>query len=515
MNQNQQVLIAGAGPVGLMLACELSLAGVPTVVLERAEQPSGQSLGMAINAGVVELLTQRGLMEPLRNDGFEFPMAHFAHIWLDPARLSQQHPYNFAVPHSLVARRLAERAVAQGVDIRQGHEVTGVDTDGTGVVVEVRSAAGPYSLRGSFLIGCDGGRSTVRELAGIGFPGIDIPFSGITGDLEIEPGDPLLSRLGVAQHETGFVTIAPAGESVLRFSTGEFGVETCDAGAPVSITELRATAERISGVPVTTGTPRWLARWDTPTRQADRYRSGRVFLAGDAAHVHFPLGGQALSTGIEDAVNLGWKLAADLHGWAPSGLLDTYHEERHPVGARACLTTRAQLAMMYPLDRVAPLRGIFAELAKFDAVNQYFVEMVGGLDVRYPMQNPDQPDEAPHALLGRRLPDIALATATEQTTLASLLRPGRGVLLNMSDGAAAAEAVSGWADRVNTVPAKPTSEIGAAGLLLRPDGRVAWAATEQDNWDRGLRAALRMWFGEPAAQRTGSVDDCSPDVSVC
>jgi 2-polyprenyl-6-methoxyphenol hydroxylase-like FAD-dependent oxidoreductase len=499
VNQNQQVIIAGAGPVGLMLACELGLAGVPAVVLERAEQPSGRSLGMAINPAVVELLTQRGLMEPLRNDGFEFPMAHFAHLWLDPTRLSEQHPYNFAVPHSLVARRLAERAVALGVDIRQGHEVTGVDQDGTGVVVEVRSAAGPYSLPGSFLIGCDGARSTVRELAGIGFPGTEIPFSGITGDLEIEPGDPLLGRLGVAQHQTGFVTIAPAGESVLRFSTGEFGVETCDVEAPVSNTELRATAERITGVPVTTGTPRWLARWNVSTRQADRYRSGRVFLAGDAAHVHFPLGGQALSTGIEDAVNLGWKLAADLHGWAPADLLDTYHAERHPVGARACLTTRAQVAMLYPLDRVGPLRDIFAELVKFDAVNEYLVEMVGGLDVRYPMPSSDQ---APRELLGRRLPDIALVTATEQATLASLLHAGRGVLLDMSEGAAAAEAVSGWADRVDTVAAKPMSEIGAAGLLLRPDGRVAWAATEaieQDNWDQGLRAALRMWFGEPAA----------------
>ena len=497
MNQNQQVLIAGAGPVGLMLACELGLAGVPTVVLERAEQPSGQSLGMAINPAVVELLTQRGLMEPLRNDGFEFPMAHFAHIWLDPTRLSQQHPYNFAVPHSQVARRLAERAVAQGVDIRQGHEVTGVDQDGAGVAVEVRSATGPYSLQGSFLIGCDGARSTVRDLAGIGFPGTDIPFSGITGDLDIEPDDPLLGRLGVHQCETGFVTIAPAGESVLRFSTGEFGVETCDVEAPVSNAELRATAERITGVPVTTGTPRWLARWNVSTRQADRYRAGRVFLAGDAAHVHFPLGGQALSTGIEDAVNLGWKLAADLHGWAPSGLLDTYHKERHPVGARACLTTRAQVAMLYPLDTVQPLRDIFAELAQFDAVNEYLVEMVGGLDVRYPMPNPDQ---EPHALLGRRLPDIALATATEQTTLASLLHAGRGVLLDLSEGAAAVEAVSSWADRVDTVAAKPTSEIGATGLLLRPDGRVAWAAAEAtggDNWAQGVQAALRMWFGEP------------------
>jgi 2-polyprenyl-6-methoxyphenol hydroxylase-like FAD-dependent oxidoreductase len=499
VNQNQQVLIAGAGPVGLMLACELSLAGIPTVVLERLEQPSGQSRGMAINAAVVELLSQRDLMEPLRDYGFELPHAHFAHISFDPTRLSEQHPYTFAIPHSRVERGLAERAIAQGVDIRQGHEVTGVDQDSTGVVVEVRTAAGQYSLRGSFLVGCDGARSMVRELAGIGFPGTDIPFSGITGDLEIEPDDPLLGRLGVQQCETGFVTVAPAGPSILRFSTGEFGVEACDVQAPVGFDELQATAERISGVPVTTGTPRWLARWDASTRQADRYRSGRVFLAGDAAHVHFPLGGQALSTGVEDAVNLGWKLAADLHGWAPSGLLDTYHEERHPVGARACLTTRAQVALLYRLDSVGPLRDIFAELAKFDAVNQYFVEMAGGLDIRYPLHNPDQPDAATHPLVGRRLPDISLVTTTEQTTLTSLLRSGRGVLLDMSEGAAAAKAISGWTDRVETVDAKPASEIAATGLLLRPDGRVAWAATEHDDWDRGLRSALRMWFGEPAA----------------
>lgn len=493
---SQSVIIAGAGPVGLMLACELGLAGVQATVLERLDQPRENSRGMAINATVIELLEQRGLMDPLRGSGFEFPQSHFAHLWTDPTKLTERHPYTFAVPHSVVERVLAERAVSYGARIRYGTEVVSLSQDGDQVEVGIRSSAGEGTETGRYLIGCDGADSAVRGLAQIGFPGTDDPFRGVIGDLELEPGDPLFSRIGVNQHERGFVTIIPVGPQTLRVTTGEFGVEPDDVTAPVTFADLSTTVERISGTGVTSGTPRWLIRWGAPARHAGQYRSGRVFLAGDAAHVHFPLGGQALSTGIEDAVDLGWKLAAAVNGWAPPELLDTYHAERHPVGARAVLTARAQTALLYPMSQVAPLRTILTELIEFEDVNDYLVRMATGLDVRYQLDYPGTAPAQPHPLQGRRLPDVPLTTATGETSTARLLQAGRGVLLDLSDAAEAAEAAAGWASLVDVVAAKPTAEISARLVLLRPDGRVAWAG---DGPEPGLEMALTAWFGPPAA----------------
>lgn len=490
---NQPVIIAGAGPVGLMLACELGLAGVPAIVVERLGQPSEQSRGMAINPGVIELLSQRGLMEPLRAYGLELPHSHFAHIFMDPTRIPRQHPLNFALAQSRLERQLAERAVALGADLRWGTELAGLAQTESGVAVTVRSASGQDTIQGSFLVGCDGADSTVRAQAQIGFPGHDFPFRGLIGEVAAKPGDPLYASIGVTQRDSGFFTVAPIGPDVLRLTTGEFDVEPDDPDAPVTLTELSHSVERITGLPVALGAPRWLSRWYTPTRQADRYRSGNVFLAGDAAHVHFPLGGQALSTGLEDAVNLGWKLAAEIRGWAQPGLLDTYHDERHPAGARACLTARAQLALLYPMDRVGPLRELLAELTRFEDVTEYLVTMVGGVDVRY--SYPDQAD--PHPLLGTRLPDICVQTAAGETPVTQLLQAGRGVLLDTSGADLAQDAIADWADRVDLVTAKAPAELGATALLLRPDGRVAWA-TSSDTAGPALTAALRTWFGAPA-----------------
>ncbi len=490
------VLVVGGGPVGLMLACELGLAGVPVTVLERQEQPNERSRGMAINSAVVELLAQRGVMEKLQGDGFEFNRAHFAHIGVDPTKLTEQHPYNFAVPHSKVEQRLTERAAELGVEIRRGAEVVGLEQDENGVMARVRSGTegGDTSeVHGSYLVGCDGMQSAVRELAGIGFPGIDIDFHGITGDVEVENDDPLATLFGLHQLNAGFVTVGPSGPGVLRVSTGEFGVQS-DPSAPATLDDLFAALKRITGTTFTTGTVRWLTRWYAPTRQADRYRAGRVFLAGDAAHVHFPLGGQALSTGMEDGVNLGWKLAAQLRGWAPDGLLDTYHDERHPVAARACLTTRAQLALMHPMDQVDPLRTVFSELVQFDEVNAYLVKMAGGLDVQYPLDSASA-GCPPHPLLGTRLGDTPLAAANGETSASLLLRSGRGLFLDLSGTRRFAGALAGWADRVDAAAAAPTGQIDAAALLLRPDGRIVWAVT--GDTDAAPDTALRTWFGEP------------------
>jgi 2-polyprenyl-6-methoxyphenol hydroxylase-like FAD-dependent oxidoreductase len=492
---SEPVVVAGAGPTGLMLACELALAGVPAVVLERLAEPGGKSPGMAINPTVVELLDQRGLMDELREDALEWPEAHFAQLFLRPTELGEPHEFSHLVPQAYLERHLEEHARKLGVEMWRGHEVTGVSQDADGVTVRVRFAGGERDVRCAYLVGCDGARSTVRDLAGIDFPGVESPFYGIIGDVAAELTEEVIGQFGAHQCPTGLYTVGPSGPGRVRVATGEFDADPPDRSAPPTEDELRAHISRLTGADTLPGTPIWLIRWENVTRQADRYRSGRVFLAGDAAHVHFPLGGQAMSTGIEDAVNLAWKLAATLRGWAPADLLDSYHVERHPVGARACLTTRAQVALMYPTERVEPLRTVFGELARFPDVNEYLVRMAGGLDVRYPMAGLPDPERA-HPLVGRRLPTVPLRTADGPSHTSRVLPAGRGLLLDFTGPAGLAEQIAGWADRVDLRSAEPTREIEASALLLRPDGRVAWAEAEPGD-GAGLAAALHAWFGAP------------------
>ncbi|MEV0387440.1 FAD-dependent oxidoreductase [Nonomuraea sp. NPDC050643] len=492
---SHSVVIAGGGPVGLMLACELGLLGVETLVLEQRAEPREDAPGIAINATVIELLAQRGIMDALRSDGIELPQARFALLWLDPSRVSEKHVYGFVIPHTQLARRLEERALELGVTIRRGQEIVGFGQDESGVVVQTRGESGTGTVQCRYLVGCDGTRSTVRRLAGIDFPGGETPFSGLAGDVTHEPGDEVTQWIGTRLSDDGILMAVPSAQGRIRVVTGEFGGSPADPDAPPTLDELRETVRRLTGVDWRpTGELCWLSRWDNATRQAERYRVGRVFLAGDAAHVHFPLGGQALATGIEDAVNLGWKLAADVHGWAPPGLLTTYESERHPVGARACLTTRAQVALMHPLEQIAPVRELLDELIRFPDVNEHLVRIQGNLDVRYPLGR-----DSSHPLLGRRPAHVPVTTPAGEGDVGGLLREGRGVVLDLSKGTFSLEGVAGWGDRVNVVTAEPTMEIPAAALLLRPDGFVAWAdSTGAD--DAGLRSALRSWFGEPAIQ---------------
>ncbi|MET8780116.1 FAD-dependent monooxygenase [Nocardia sp. NPDC004654] len=482
---NQPVVIAGAGPVGLMLACELGLAGIKSVVLERLTKPRDNSPGMAINSATVELLQQRSLFDEVLAKGRQLPLAHFAHLPLDPTRVADMHPSTALVAQAHLEACLAERAMSLGAQIRYGHEVNRFTQHETGVTIVVRACGGEHTLESAYLIGCDGAGSTVRSHAGISFPGTTAPFYGLTAEVEVGPSHALLDHIGGHQYHNGIFTVMPIGTGVLRVSTGEFGTPTPSAAA-ASAAALTAHIRALTGMAIDLGSVRWVSHWHNETRHAESYRRGRILIAGDAAHVHFPLGGQALSTGVEDAVNLGWKLAATIAGHAPPGLLDTYHDERHPVGARACRTTLAQLALMYPMETVAPLRDLVAELTEFADVNDHLVRLAAGLGIRYPIGT--------HELAGCRLPNIEVTTSGRTKRIAELLQAGRGVVLDTTAASLPFE-TNRWAGVVDFVRVHPTKDLLADRVLIRPDGRVAWADCGADD-DAGLISALVSWFGK-------------------
>jgi 2-polyprenyl-6-methoxyphenol hydroxylase-like FAD-dependent oxidoreductase len=477
-----------------MLACDLALRGVAALVVERSPQQRQDAVGMAVNALVVELLTERDLMAELEDDGVGLPFAHFAQLWVDPARLTEPHPANFVIPQRRLEEVLAQRAVKLGAQVLRGVTVTGAAQDGRGVDVLLDDGSAPRRVRAGWLVGCDGRHSTVRQAAGIGFDGSESPFYGLVGDVEVEDGDVLYEAYGAHEHPAGLFAVSPSGPGVLRVTTGLFGVEPPDRHAPADARELRACMERVAGLRGSTGRPLWLSRWFDVTRLADRYRRDRILLAGDAAHVHFPLSGHGLGTGLEDAVNLGWKLAAQVRGSAPEGLLDSYEAERRPAGARACQMTRAQVALLHPLEAVAPLRAVIRELIAIDAVNEYFVRSAGGLDGHYPMGLGGSPAAGDDPLVGRRLPHHPLRTPAGDTDVGATLRGGRAVLLDLSGGPAPEP--PGWADRLDVVAAAPLPDLDARAVLLRPDGRVAWVGRGQPD-EAGLHRALAAWLGAP------------------
>ncbi|MFB4304487.1 FAD-dependent monooxygenase [Actinomadura sp. GTD37] len=479
-----RVVVVGAGPTGLMLAVELRLAGVETVVVERLEQPSGQSRALALHARSVELLAQRGILGPFLEEGTKGEHVHYAGVPLEMARIDGRHRYSLHIHQSRVERLLEDAAVRLGADVRRGHELAGLLQDDDGVEAAVRTSSGTVRLRCDYLVGCDGGGSLVRKLAGIGFPGTASELWGILGDVGSFDASVDLRRPLAYPH--GMVGVSPLGDGLYRVMCVESGAPP-PGDAPVTAAELRATIRRITGADLAFGEPRWLSRFGDATRQADRYRSGRVLLAGDAAHIHFPLGAQGMNLGMQDAANLGWKLAAEIGGWAPPGLLDTYESERRPVGARVCADSRAQIALTFPAERSAPARDLLAELLRFDDVHRHMVETVAGVATRYPVDGDPE--------LGRRVPDVSLATPGGDVNLFHLLRRARGVLLDLSDGALSDGGTpplpDGWSGRVDAVTAKPVTGLPPA-LLIRPDGHAVWAG------DAGrLPAALRSWFGEP------------------
>jgi 3-(3-hydroxy-phenyl)propionate hydroxylase len=485
----QPVVVAGGGPAGLMLACELGLAGVRTIVLERRAEPADRSQGMGIHARTLEMLSRRGLAARIPGDQmFPWPRTPFALFWLDLSTVDE-HGSMFVFPQWRTERLLEERALELGVEIRRGHEVTGLVQDDSGVTVRVAEADSEYELRAEYVVGCDGEDSKVRELAGIGFPGDGIPYYGVIGDVRLDPDEGQQFESGL--YPAGMFAVIPIEAGVGRLMTVEFNRERPAPAGPVDAAEVWASVARVIAKPVQLSRePHWATRFGNHTRLADVYRAGRVLLAGDAAHVLFVSGTPGLNTGIHDAANLGWKLAAEINGWAPPGLLDSYETERRPVGERVCMHARAQLALVYPIDRIRQLREFFGELLKFDVVNRHLLEMTTTFP--YPIEA-----DPSHPLLGHVIPETALTTANGETTVAATLHAGRGVLLDLSGATADIDMAGGWASRVDVVKAKPAEPIDAAVALIRPDGHVAYA--DRSGQDRaGLEAALKRWFGEPA-----------------
>ncbi|MFE9629089.1 FAD-dependent monooxygenase [Streptomyces sp. NPDC006527] len=494
---SRTVVIAGGGPVGLMLASELSLAGVEAVVIERFPEPSDYSRSLTLHARTAEVLEQRGLnrfSEYPRVASYNFGLVELQDYIDDESLLP------LLVPQRDIEALLEDRAVELGADVRRGQEVVGFEQDADGVTVTVRPADGSeYSLTCAYLVGCDGGSSTVRKLAGIDFPGTVSTADGLTADV-ITPLD-VEEFIHPTICQPGMYASIPLRPGLHRVTAFEFGVPKTSKDIPPTVEEFQAKFRKCAGRDLgilATGEVRHLSRVGNATRLAAEYRKGRVFLAGDACHIHLPISGQGLNTGVQDALNLGWKLAAELNGWAPAGLLDTYHSERRPVGERLCWSTSAQDGLLYPLDQVAPLRELFTELVKMDVVNKYLMSILNGLGIKYAMTVPGgSSEDAAHPLIGGRVPVGKLTTADGDITISETLHAARGVLLLLGDQKPPEDLTAGWSDRVDVIRAEPAPEIGASTLLMRPDGYVAHA--EENDTDRtALRQALRAWFGEPS-----------------
>ncbi|NBM18019.1 rifampin monooxygenase [Streptomyces sp. GC420] len=474
------VIVAGGGPTGLMLAGELRLHDVRTVVLEKLAAPTGQSRGRGLHARSVEMMDQRGLLDRFLAVSEKFRVGGlFGGIvkpW--PDRLDTAHPYGLATPQPVTERLLGERALELGAEIRRGCEVVGLTQDEGGVTVGLADGT---RLRSRYLVGCDGGRSAVRRLLGVGFPGEPAKVETLLGDMEVTE-DPVtlaavVEEVRKTQLRFGAVLVGDGNEGVYRIVVPAEGVAEDRAAAP-TLEDFKKQLRAFAGTDFGVHSPRWLSRFGDATRQAERYRVGRVLLAGDAAHIHPPTGGQGLNLGVQDAFNLGWKLAAEVHGWAPEGLLDTYHDERQPVGARVLDNTRAQITLLGTDPGATALRELFSTLMDFEEVNRYVTEMITAVGVRYDFGEG-------HELLGRRMRDLSL----KRGRLYELMHDGRGLLLDQTGRLS----VEGWEDRVDHV-VEVSDELDVPAVLLRPDGHVAWVGEDQQD----LLGRLPKWFGAAA-----------------
>ncbi|GAA1834446.1 FAD-dependent monooxygenase [Luedemannella flava] len=480
-----EVIIVGAGPTGLMLAGELRLGGVEVVVVDKLAAPTGQSRGLGFTARTMETFDQRGIL-PLFGPLETSPMGHFGGIQFDYSVLEDGHFGARGIPQSQTEAVLEQWATGKGAQLRRSWELLGLVDEGDGVRATFTTPDGERELRAAFLVGCDGGQSTVRRLAGFEFPGTPATRGMYLADVV---GCGLKPRFLGEKLQGGMVMAAPLGPQVDRIIVCEHGTPAGDRGQETTFEEVADAWERITGESIRHGSADWVSSFTDATRQASEYRRGRVLLAGDAAHIHLPAGGQGLSTGVLDAVNLGWKLAATVRGWAPEGLLDTYHAERHPAGVRLLMNTRAQGMIFLGGEEADPLRELFTELIANDDNKRHLAGIVSGLDIRYDLGDGD------HPLLGRRIPPRRLTTADGETSTQELLHDGKGVLLDLTDDPGVRAVAAGWPDRVIVATGREsgTSSLGGGALLVRPDGYVAWAGDEPKDLD----VELRRWFGNP------------------
>ena len=492
------VVIAGGGPTGLMLAGELGLAGVDVAIVERrvSHDLAGSRAG-GLSSRTIEILDQRGIADRFLAEGQKAQVTSFAPVHLDISDFPTRHPYGLALWQNHIERILAGWVGELPVTFYRGREVTGFTQDDTGVNVEVPDG---QSLQTQYLVGCDGGRSLIRKAAGIEFPGWDPTMSALRAEVEMtEEPETGIRRTPSGMHAIGKVAYEIVNGAVVYKKGGTVGVMLTESQVgSTSEPTLRDLSEgliAVYGTDYGIHSPTFISRFTDMTRQAATYRKGRIMLAGDAAHVHSPVGGQGLNTGVQDAVNLGWKLAQVVKKTSPVSLLDTYHTERHPIGALVLKNTMAQVALTHRMDeRTDALRDVVTELLSMDEPRKRFAAIMSGLGIHYDLGEG-------HPLLGRRMPDLDIVTSNGPLRVFTLLHRARPVLLNF--GEPGAFDITPWADRVQLIDAKydgawELPAIGAvaapSAVLIRPDGYVAWVG---DGTQVGLVDAFVTWFGPP------------------
>jgi len=491
------VLVVGAGPTGLVLAGELAMRGVPVEVVEQQPAPSGQSRGGGVNARTSEVLAMRGLYDAMRARSLsrEGSVGHFAGlpVELDHRPWRSRHP-GMMIPQDRMEAVFEEHLAGLGVRVRRSTTVAGIDTDAAGARVTADGPDGPVELTARWLVACDGGHSTVRSLTGTPFPGRPGTMSAVSADVELtavsETVPQKVQHLSAHTRSGGdaWMMTHPLGDGVYRIVFSSPEQHRRDRRSPVGDDEIARALTAVHGPGTVLGRVLWATRFSDATRQVEHYRAGPVLFAGDAAHIHPPPGGQGLNLGVQDAMNLGWKLAAVCAGTAPDGLIDSYHDERHPVGARVIQTARAQMVIMTPPDdaaEVRALREIVLDMARLPDGNRYLTGRMSGLDLHYDLGSD-------HPLVGGRMPDLDLVIDAGPTTVFELLRTGNGLLLDLGAGSAPVAVPAG----VDQVAAQVTGAgVDAERVLVRPDGYVAWCGAASDD----PAPALARWFAVPVS----------------